>query len=192
MSKTIFGDYNENVPAGLNGFRMDLNTKNINLRWSQCNLLADFLADYYSCFFPVEGENNDLIDRGDMSHSINYVINEMVENAVKFHSGGDIAVATGIVGDEIIFLVSNQFASGSTGKFQQFLVEITSGDPGVLFIQRIEQNAVDGGKRASGLGFLTMMNDYKVKVGWKFEDCVGDQNNVLVRTMARLKTRKDS
>ena len=43
--------------------------------------------------------------------------------------------------------------------------EITAGDPGDLLIQRIEANAAGTGS-GSGLGILTLMNDYGVRLTW--------------------------
>jgi hypothetical protein len=50
------------------------------------------------------------------------------------------------------------------------LAELTASDPGELLIARIEANAADAGASGSGLGLLTLMNDYGARLGWIFHD----------------------
>ena len=53
-------------------------------------------------------------------------------------------------------------------RFQALIEEITSRDPGELLIERIEANAADENSSGSGLGLLTLMNDYGARLGWDF------------------------
>lgn len=192
MSTIIFGDYKESVVDRLNHFAIHINAQNVSLRWSQCDLMAGFIASYFACFFPEdESGKESMVDRKDITYSINYIMNELVENAVKFRSSGDINISSGLFDQEIVFLVKNMIASTQVPVFQKMLREITDGNPGDLLIQRIEDNVKEDNDTGSGLGFLTMMNDYEVKLGWHFEDCARDADSLWIGTMARLKTRKE-
>ena len=51
---------------------------------------------------------------------------------------------------------------------RQTYLEIISRDPGELLIERIEANAADENSSGSGLGLLTLMNDYGARLGWDF------------------------
>ncbi len=194
MRTTVFGDFDESLCNDLDQFSITINSENVDLNWNQCNLLADFLAGYYACFFPdgSHGSDTGAIDRKNMTHSINFIMNEFVENAVKFRSTGDIIVKSGLFDKEIVFLIKNTISYDGVEEFHSLLNEITTGDPGELLIAKIEQNVMEGNDNASGLGFLTIMNDYEAVLGWKFEPCTDNyDNNILLSNMVRLKTRKD-
>lgn len=185
MQAQVFGDYKESAVRNPDCFAIEINCENVTLHWNQCHQLADFLSAYFACFFT------DRETRNDMTHSISYVLNELTENAIKFRSKGDVLISSSIGPEEIGFMICNQIAASSVPAFQAILTEITSRDPGELLIERIEQNALNSGSKASGLGFLTIMNDYGVKLGWTFEDG-DDKEHVALKTMARLVIRKDN
>ena len=68
-------------------------------------------------------------------------------------------------------------------KFQEFIQELLSSDPEELYVQQIEKSAEDENGEASGLGFLTMLNDYSAKLGWKFETIQEEPKIIAVTTM---------
>lgn len=45
--------------------------------------------------------------------------------------------------------------------------ELLENDPNDLYIQRLETSGAE--ESVSGLGFLTMLNDYGAELGWRFE-----------------------
>jgi hypothetical protein len=81
--------------------------------------------------------------------------------------------------------VRNVAASGTAEKFQALLAELTTRDPGELLIERIEANAADETSSGSGLGLLTLMNDYGARLGWSFSEQPGG-HTVLLSTYASL------
>ncbi len=190
MTRQIFGDYEDGIESDLTHMEIVLNANSMELRWNQCNLMADFMAAYYASRFPETVGENGMLDRNDMVHSIGYIVNELVENAIKFRLGGDISVQSAMLEGEIAFIVTNRIAADGTPAFQKLLSDLTDGDPGELLIQKLEANVM-GGDGGSGIGFLTMMNDYSTKLGWQFEPCADDGDAVVLRTMARLNIRKE-
>jgi hypothetical protein len=76
--------------------------------------------------------------------------------------------------------VTNRTAAEAAGKFQGLLAEITTRDPGELLIERIEANAADENSSGSGLGILTLMNDYGARLGWHFSEAPAGGTIVLV------------
>jgi hypothetical protein len=50
-------------------------------------------------------------------------------------------------------------------------------------VQQIEKSAGEENSGASGLGFLTMINDYSAKIGWKFEIVQKEPKMIAVTTM---------
>ena len=68
---------------------------------------------------------------------------------------------------------------------QMLIEDLTTRDPGDLLLERIEANAADETSSASGLGILTLMNDYGARMGWHFSDALTSGASVL-RTQASL------
>jgi hypothetical protein len=163
--KTQFGQ-----PAELNGSLQHLTkiqfcAEQLALKWSHCSSCADFLSQWYTNVLSANGFSGNLTEA---SHGIAYMANELIENAVKFRVGGDVAIEAGLAGKSFVLEIGNWIADDTSRTFQGLLEEITNGDPGELLIQRIEANAagVSGG---SGLGLLTLMNDYGARISWRFE-----------------------
>ena len=137
----------------------------LELRWFHCSETAEFLGDYFS----VQARAAKLNGR-DAQHSIGYMANEILENAVKFRALGlgDIEIEASLQGSAFEMRVTH-FVEASVGaRFQELLTELLKRDPGELLIERIEANAADNSSGGSGLGILTLMSDYGASLGWSF------------------------
>ena len=133
------------------------------LDWMHCGASAKYIGEYYAGIAGRQG-----LDTVDAGHSINYLLNELMENAVKFRAPGMVELQTSLLNGSFVLRLSNFIEPNIATKFQGLLEEITSRDAGDLMIERIEANAAnpDGGE--SGLGILTQMSDYGVQLGWSF------------------------
>ena len=149
--------------AGAEANRVRLSEGPLELSWHHCSTTSDFLGDFFANL-----AKNSHADYNEARHSIGYLVNELLENAVKFRAPGDIVIDTMFEDGTFEIRVSNLVAEDTARRFQGLLAEITSRDPGELLIERIEQNAADPLSSGSGLGLLTLMNDYGVRLGWKF------------------------
>lgn len=159
------------------------------VRWNLCNLTANFMAEYFGELFPeIDGEER-LISRDEVSGAIGYVLNELVENAVKFNQHGDINVTVGIGREDLVCLVSNQITNASVPALREKLNELTQEDPGELLRRQAEANAEDADNAGSGLGYLIIMNDYGVSLGWKLDPI--SVNSFSIKTMARIPILKE-
>lgn len=135
----------------------------LELTWSHCGTTAEFLGD-----FNADLAAKRKLDANDARHSIAYLTNELLENAVKFRAGGDVATETSLANANFTLHIGNDTAPETATRFGALLAEITSRDPGELLIERIEANAADPDAGGSGLGILTLMNDYNATIGWRF------------------------
>lgn len=142
--------------------RLRLTDGPLDISWHHCSLTSDFLGDFFADH--VKGSD----DAREIRHSIGYLVNELLENAVKFRAPGDIEIEAGFHDTMFGLCVHNRVHAATAERFQALLAEITSRDPGELLIERIERNAADPDSHASGLGILTLMNDYGAQLGWKF------------------------
>jgi hypothetical protein len=188
----IFGDFVETFPPAQDSLELTFtpNSLAIKKRWRSNRLWANFMADYFSNFLPVD--ENDPAQKRRIKESkgaVSYVANELLENAIKFNNQAtNFKIKFGIYFIEEADLTAVLFATNSVSaegldKFQKFIQELLCSDPEKLYVQQIEKCAEDENSGASGLGFLTMINDYSAKIGWKFEIVQKEPKMIAVTTM---------
>lgn len=192
ITSKIWGDYIENFDDCYEYLRLQFSPSSLPLkqRWRNNGLSADFIADYLATFFPqfeqvIKQANINL----EFRYAVSYVANELLENAMKF-SDANISYPVDIIlqlhRDRIIFLVNNSIPLESVETFQTFIQDLLEGNPQELYIQHLENTVDDDRSTSSGLGLLTMINDYDAKLGWKFETIESDSVAVSVTTMVQL------
>jgi hypothetical protein len=148
--------------------------------WKQAGVTSEFLGDVLATQSAKSG-----LDYSEARHAIIYLVNELLENAIKFSSPGDVEVRCSLENSTFELAVINRINPELVPGFQGLLEELTTRDPGDLLIERIEANAADENSSSSGLGILTLMNDYGVRMGWHFSDApAGDA--MVIRTHASL------
>jgi hypothetical protein len=188
----IFGDFVESFPPAQDSLELTFtpNSLPIKNRWRSNRLSANFMADYFSNFLPVDEDDPAQKRRiKESKGAVSYVANELLENAIKFNNQGtNFKIKFGIYFIEEADLTAVLFATNSVSaegldKFQKFIQELLCSDPEKLYVQQIEKSAEEENSGASGLGFLTMINDYSAKIGWKFEIVEKDPKMIAVTTM---------
>lgn len=188
----IFGEFIDNLPESPEYLIIGFSPSSVPLkqRWRNNGLSADFLADYMTTFFPSrEDDNESQLKQLDIKGAVNYIANELLENAMKFNdenSGQTIGISLHLRSDRIIFMVSNSVKSDCLEEFKAYLEKLTTAEPPEMYIHQLEQNAVDDHCTASRLGYLTMIVDYNAKLGWKFELAQHKPEVVMVTTMVQL------
>ena len=161
-------------------------------RWRNSGLSANFMADYFSTFFPEtdpESQEKQII----IKDSISYVANELIENAMKFSYAPNhysIFIHMYLYADKVIIYVMNSVDPTTIPAFQSHLQKLLSEDANKLYLQRLMFNAQADGELAmsgqtatatlngnappvdsdSGLGYLTILNDYEGNIAWKFDE----------------------
>jgi hypothetical protein len=188
----IFGDFVESFPPAQDALELSFtpNSLPIKKRWRSNRLWANFMADYFSNFLPVDEDDPAQKRRiKESKGAVSYVANELLENAIKFNNQGtNFKIKFGIYFIEEADLTAVLFATNSVSaegldKFQKFIQELLCSDPEKLYVQQIEKSAEEENSGASGLGFLTMINDYSAKIGWKFEIVQKEPKMIAVTTM---------
>jgi len=141
-------------------------------RWRNNGLSADFLGDYVTTFFP--GEDDDARaqqQQTEIRGAVSYIANELLENAMKYSdgdSGVPISISLFMRSDLLAFITSNGVGNKDAVAFHAFIANLQRGNAGELFIQRLEQSALCENDTGSGLGYLTMINDYGAQLAWQF------------------------
>jgi hypothetical protein len=188
----IFGDFVESFPPAQDSLELTFtpNSLPIKKRWGSNRLSANFMADYFSNFLLVDEDDPARKRRiKESKGAVSYVANELLENAIKFNNQAtNFKIKFGIYFIEEADLTAVLFATNSVSaegldKFQKFIQELLCSDPEKLYVQQIEKSAKEENSGSSGLGFLTMINDYSAKLGWKFEIVQKDPKMIAVTTM---------
>jgi hypothetical protein len=188
----ILGDFSEHLPVSKEYMTIVLSPSSAPLkqRWHNNGLSADFMADYFATFFPRNQDSVSKINsKVEVKSAVSFIANELLENAMKFNDPAaeyPISITLQLHTDCLIFLASNSIKAEAVEHFQAFIQELMSEDPGELLIRQLEKNAKTDDSDGSGLGLLTMMNDYLAKVGWRFETVQVESEIAIVTTMVYL------
>lgn len=187
----IFGQYEE-LPLTEEYLVIGFSPSSVPLkqRWRNNGLSADFLADYLVTFFPGSEDNPGSIERQkEIKGAVSYVANELLENAMKFNDEKidyPISIRLQLKSDYVVFMITNSIPRERIAGFQDYIRELTTSDPGELYIQKIENHVEEENTTSSGLGLLTMVLDYMATLGWKFEQVNNEPTIMAVTTMVKI------
>ena len=182
----IFGDFNDTEIKSREFLKLRFSPSSIPLqqRWRNNGLSADFLADYLITFLPSDENDPNTINREtELKDAVSYIANELLENAMKFNddsSAYPISIQFQLYHDHLRLCIINSIPAEKIVGFQSFLTELHNTNPQDFYIRQIER-ANEDGHISSGLGLLTMIDDYGAKLGWKFEtfEVTDDPNESL-------------
>ena len=121
--------------------------------------------------------------------SFNYVVNELLENAMKFSYASAqhaIGLAMYLEPDAVSLYVTNSVDPHAVESFQQIIARLLTEDIDTLYLEQLTHNAESDRAEGSGLGYLTMLHDYGVALAWLFAPSLQDPNVTTVTAMARL------
>lgn len=194
----IFGDFLENFPPERDSLELTFmpSSHSIKQRWRNNRISAHFVADYLSTFLPIEDEEPNKERRiHESKGAISYIANELLENAMKFNDqksnhrirfGIHFVYNPNASNITAIIFTTNSISSQTVEILQDFIKKLLSSDPSELYIHQIEKNAAEENNQTSGLGLITIVNDYAAKVGWKFETLQNDPEIITVTTMVQI------
>jgi hypothetical protein len=162
-------------------------------RWRNNGVSADFLGDYVTTFLPAEGDFAPGSGQNEIKHAVTYIANEFLENAMKYHERNvdiPIGIRLELTRDKITIRASNGIGAEQAHRYKTFVENILEHDAGDLLLRQLEENSAGIESDASGLGLLTMMNDYEARLGWRFEAHTEHPEIMTVTTSAVLDLKK--
>lgn len=198
----VCGDFIDDVDLG-SGCLEIMFTPNLGVtqqHWRNNRLSAHFISEYFLNFLPFDPEDPAQARRiKEGKGAVSYVSNELLENATKFHEkDGNYRIKFGIRFQNnnnndvtAILFATNAISPARLVKLRLFIDKILNHDTHELYIERIERS-VEQETNASGLGLLTIVNDYNAKVGWKLELAVipstslPSRTQIIVTTMVQI------
>jgi hypothetical protein len=157
-------------------------------RWRNNSLSAEFLAEYWGTFFLVQDDSAPNF-HAEVKDAVNYITNELLENAIKYNyepANTSIKLGIYLFHDLLRLYLTNSINPQAVKSFQRYIQVLFTENPIELYIHQIEQNAREGDRIESHLGFLTMLNDYNARLAWKFEATQQEKEMNIVTTMVEL------
>ncbi len=185
----VFGEYLEEAKKPLSQALLVIDSKELMRNWRTVSLSSDFFAKYYSYYFPYKEKAQERISRDSAENSISFVLNELIENTAKYSNAGDqtVSIRIWLLEEDIIFSLSNFVTARLGESFARLAREILESNPEELYLKRLERNTQEQ-EGGSGLGYLTLINDYGIALGFKFEAAGPDLVQVTVQ--ARMKCKE--
>ncbi|ABC20906.1 DUF6272 family protein [Rhodospirillum rubrum] len=155
-------------------------------RWRNNGLSADFLGDYVTTFFPGAGDDTTTADRQKHAKAaVSYIANELLENAMKYsaaESTRPITITLSLEAERITFIETNPVSRARAATFHSYATELIASDPMEMYLRILEEERSDDD--GSGLGLITMINDYNASLSWRFED--PGEDTVMVSTIVQI------
>jgi len=169
---TTLGSWTEDAGENnLSDALLRLKAADIFQSWRRCSLTADFLARYYSYYFPYREKATDRISRETAENNISYILNELIENTAKYSDAADksVEVTVRLRPSDIQFQVTNRVTEKRAEDFVRMAAELMEGNTEQQYLSKLERE-VD----SSGLGYLTTL-------GFKVEKSGDDLFSVAVQ-----------
>jgi hypothetical protein len=130
--------------------------------WDAANRVAQFIDAWLE---------SALLERGAHTEDLNYVVNELMENAVKYAADGSIELSVGFEPQRLRVSLSHLAAAQNAARYQQLALELATRDPDALFAEVIERNALSElpVQNGAGLGLITLRQNYQAELGFAFQ-----------------------
>ena len=147
--------------------------------WQRGSVLSDFTANYFRHNFPSEEQFG----------LISTVVNELVENAVKFTANNSLPVDLTLkkAMGRMLLQAANTVPIHRAQPFMAVCRELFEKDLDELYLERLKQDSTD--RDASGLGLLLIRKDYSSKLSFEFR--FDEDNTVRVTATAELAFGED-
>ncbi|MEO1430544.1 MAG: DUF6272 family protein [Cyanobacteria bacterium J06633_8] len=189
----VFGDFVESTRKKENlSLGFSPSSVPIEERWRNNGLSADYIAEYLATV--LNSDDNELRNEtylADIKSSASYIANELLENGMKYCNGQNnhpVTFHVELASNEIRFFLENTVIPARADKLKEFIEELNSSDPDEFYIRQLEKTAEADleDNISSGLGFLSIVNDYSAKLGWKFQTLEQTPLLMSVTTLVRL------
>jgi len=159
-----------------------------NSRWRNNGISADFLGDYFATFFPGDEIPDSKIGKQEtVKSSVSFIANELLENAMKYslvNTNLPVSIALYMYNEKIVFMVTNHISLESSENYQTYIKELLSSDMDEMFTKQLMKASSEG--NSSGIGLLTIINDYGAKPGWKFQKLLNPTDVVKLTITIQL------
>jgi hypothetical protein len=172
MANTFVGRHIENAEGDA---EISLTLPHTLAPWDAANRVAVFLDRWL---------DKSLCERGVNAQDVSYIVNELMENAVKYGSDGAICISIGFATDGVVIDLSHATSPQRAEKYHALARSLVQRDPEELFMEIIEKNSAasdtNEAKTGAGLGLISLRLDYQAELSFCFQShgdghCVATQ-----------------
>lgn len=188
---TIFGSYYEVDPSEkLEQLNLIINPSLIPMkrRWRNNLISSKFMGDYVTTFY-MDADGNKGKIQNEISGSVSYVANELLENMMKYSVKDHLdmfSISVHLFPNHVLINGINVASVDMRERLEFVIKELDENDPGELFIRRMEEESL--GQQSSGLGLITMLNDYHAGLSWKIESLAKDRMRVCTQVKIAIES----
>jgi hypothetical protein len=131
--------------------------------WDAANHVAQFLSAWLEATLKQRDFSLD---------SLNYVINELMENAIKYADDGRIELGVSLASDALVVNLTHPLSHARALHYQGLAKQVFDGDPDLLFAEIIQRNAdeADSGQSGAGLGLISLRQNYQAELAFAFQE----------------------
>jgi hypothetical protein len=169
------GEWNVLTQDAITELRMRFVPLDLVAHWKRCGMVADFLAHFLAYNFE---------DAAGATNIISTVLNEILENAVKFSADKHTKIALSLkhTGEQLEIETTNVAAKKDVETLARRMERLLTEDVEELFVQQLEHTAV-ADSTASGLGLISLKKDYKAELGARFKEIDDGKWEVVFRLL---------
>ena len=166
MPDEAVGDYEEIWGPPISTLGLSFDRLDLVSSWRRCSLSADFAAHYISDHF----DNPERV-----GGVLSTIINELIENAVKFSLPGsqEVRVAIPFFGNRVTLELRHVCSTAQALLLHAWVERVYTTDAEDLFVEQLEYTAHHA-PESSGLGLITLRKDYGATIGVRLLPMDGD------------------
>lgn len=150
--------------------------------WDKCSLVANFFGTYQALTYKK--------NKHQVISVLSTVINELLENAVKFSSDSQFEVR--IKSQKINNITSIETCNIGNKKNIENLIRFTekleTKNPELIFLKNIENNIKKNSK--SELGLISIFKDYSQKIGFKIKKIPNEDDAYEIFTNIQIEDKQ--
>ncbi len=149
--------------------------ENIICYWPKASEVANFVADFFYHDSPDRATRN----------NISTILNELIENAVKFSSvkKHQVDIYTFHNATELVFQITNTISPEAWNELEKVYHEMENRDLKELYIQRIRD--LNRKKSGTGIGLILLKKDYRIEINFALDH--NHEAGDLLTTTARMR-----
>lgn len=186
----IFGDFVEK-PLTKEKLSLEFLPDSISVQefWRNNDYAANFIADFLTTFITKNGSEASVQRYAEIKSAVSYIANELLENAVKYsHQASQIPIKIKLYFNKgkTQFFITNSLSHLRSANLQGIIYQLSNSNHEELYFNQLEKSVDDEYSFKSGLGFLSMINDYSAKLAWKFEAVPNKPAIMIVTTMVEF------
>lgn len=148
--------------------------------WTRCGDAADFVARFFA---------HDFGDRELAANVLSTVVNELLENAVKFSSDKTVPARLSVreYPDQLTIATSNVVTLAQGAAFGDTITRIVRGDPERMFAEQVANPPETGG---AGIGLIILRKDYDARLGLRLTPMAERSDAALVEVEVTIDNRE--